>query len=98
MSSLITLQIPVNLSTVIKEWSQQAGCFTKETPKEKREIIYMFALMELFSMFARHHEEFNNGHFVRVYRFFKDAGFTKRLSKETDVYNRYMKLEHQEPD
>ena len=97
MSSLITLQIPVNLNEIIKEWSRQAGCFTKDIPVETREIKYMNALMELFSLFARHHEELNNGNFVRAYRFFKDAGFTKRLSVEADIANRYAKLEHQEP-
>jgi len=97
MSSLITLQIPVNLSEIIKEWSRQAGCFTKSTPTEKREIVYKNALMQLFSMFARHHSELNDGDFVRNYRFFKDAGFTKRLSREADIFNRYAKLEHKEP-
>ena len=97
MASLIILKIPVNLNEILKEWSRQAGCFSKEIPVETREIKYMNALMELFSLFARHHEELTNGDFVRIYRFFKDAGFTKRLSKEANISNRYAKLEHQEP-
>lgn len=95
---MISLQITLNLNEVLKEWSRQAGYFTKETPAEKREIIYMNALMELFSMFAKHHEELSDGDFIRSYRFFKDAGFTKRLSKETHIFNRFLKLEYQEPE
>lgn len=95
---MISLQITLDLNNVLKEWSRQAGCFTKEVPAEKREIVYMNALMELFSMFAKHHEELNNGDFIRAFRFFKDGGFTKRLSNETHVFNRFLKLENLEPE
>ena len=97
MSSLITLSIPVNLNEILKEWSKQAGCFSKDTLTETRQIKYMNALMELFSMFARHHEDLDDGDFIRIFRFFKDAGFTKRLSREANITNRCAKLEHKEP-
>ena len=53
--------------------------------------------MAVFSMFARHHTELSDGEFVRSFRFFKDAGFTKRLSLETSIAERYGKLERTEP-
>jgi hypothetical protein len=91
------LQIPVTLNDILKKWSHQAGCFEETVPRETRERAYLDALMALFSMFARHHAELEDGDFVRAFRFFKDAGYTKRLSTETSVAERYGKLERTEP-
>ena len=91
------LQIPVTLNDILKKWSHQAGCFDEGVPKETREKSYLNALMGVFSMFARHHTELEDGDFVRAFRFFKDAGFTKRLSLETHIAERYGKLERTEP-
>ena len=87
----------MTLQDILKKWSHQAGCFTDEVLKETREKIYLESLMAVFSMFARHHTELGDGEFVRAFRFFKDAGFTKRLSLETSVAERYGKLERTEP-
>jgi hypothetical protein len=93
----LELQIPVTLNDVLKKWSHQAGCFDVAVPKETREKAYLDSLMAVFSMFARHHTELEDGDFVRAFRFFKDAGFTKRLSLETHIAERYGKLERTEP-
>jgi hypothetical protein len=87
----------VTLQDIFKKWSHQAGYFDDSVPKETREKIYLDALMAIFSMFARHHTELNDGEFVRAFRFFKDAGFTKRLSLEASISERYGKLERTEP-
>jgi len=93
----VELSIPVTLQDILRKWSHQAGCFTGEVLKETREKIYLEALMAVFSMFARHHTELNDGEFVRSFRFFKDAGLTKRLSLESSIAERYGKLERIEP-
>jgi hypothetical protein len=87
----------VTLNDVLKKWSHQAGCFDGTIPKEIREKSYLDSLMAVFSMVARHHTELEDGEFVRAFRFFKDAGFTKRLSLETSIAERYGKLERTEP-
>lgn len=91
------LSIPMTLADILKKWSHQAGCFPETLPKEIREKAYMDSLLAVFSLLARHHMELPDGEFVRAFRFFKDAGFTKRLSVETSIAERYGKLERVEP-
>lgn len=94
---LVELSIPMTLADILKKWSHQAGCFPENLPKEIREKAYMDSLLAVFSLLARHHSELQDGEFVRAFRFFKDAGFTKRLSVETTIAERYGKLERAEP-
>ena len=97
LPKLVELSIPMTLADILKKWSHQAGCFPENLPKEIREKAYMDSLLAVFSLLARHHSELSDGEFVRAFRFFKDAGFTKRLSVETSIAERYGKLEQVEP-
>ena len=94
---ILDLQIPITLNDILKKWSHQAGCFEKSVTIEVREKKYMEALLALFSLFAKHHEEMSDGDFVRAFRFFKDSGIAKRLSSEAPIAGRYAKLELIEP-
>lgn len=92
---IIEIQIPITLKEVLKKWSLQVGTFKDETSPEEREKLYMNALMSLFVEFTLSHEKFSDENFVRIFRFFKDMGFSKRVSKEAPVYERYEKLDLQ---
>jgi len=94
----LILQIPIPLQDILKTWARQAGFFDKSVVPEVQEKKYLDALMELFCMFAKYHESLDESTFARVFRFFKDAGFTKRLNEEAAISKRYAKLDHIEPD
>lgn len=98
MPDILKLQLPISMQDVIRIWARQAGYFDKSVPLETQEKKYMNALMELFSMFAKHHGELDDSNFIRIFRFFKDSGFTKRLHPDTDIAKRSAKLEVSEPD
>jgi hypothetical protein len=94
----LVLQIPILLQDILKTWARQAGYFDKAIVPEIQEKKYLDALMELFCMMAKHHEEMDEATFARVFRFFKDTGFTKRLNDEAAISKRYIKLDRTEPD
>jgi len=94
----ILLQLPISIQDVLKMWARQAGNFDKVVPLETQEKKYMDALMELLGMLAKHHDELDDSNFARAFRFFRDAGLTKRLHGDTDISKRYSKLEGLEPD
>jgi hypothetical protein len=98
MSDILKLQLPISIQDVLKIWARQAGSFEKTISPETQEIKYMSALLELLGMLAKHHEEMNDSNFIRSFRFFKDAGLTKRLSADTTIFKRAAKLEGIEPD
>ena len=94
----ILLQLPISIQDVLKMWARQAGNFDKVVPLETQEKKYMDALMELLGTLAKHHDELDDSNFARAFRFFRDAGLTKRLHGDTDISKRYSKLEGLEPD
>ena len=94
----IEIKTSLSLSDIILQWCRQAGCFDASVPVEAREKKYTEALMGLLSLFAKHQEELDDGSFIRIFRFFKDTGLTKRLSPETLIHKRSIKLEHKEPE
>jgi len=98
MPDHISLQLMVTLQEVFKIWARQAGMFDSSIPLETREKKYMDALMTLFTMFANHHLEMDDSTFARVFRFFRDAGLTKRLNDQAPIYSRYQKIGNIEPD
>lgn len=98
MAESLKLTLPISIQEVLKIWARQAGNFEKTVPPEVQEIKYMNAMMELFGMLAKHHEEMNDSDFIRCFRFFRDAGFSKRLSADTSLAKRSSKLETLEPD
>jgi len=97
LPKLVELQIPVTLKDVLKKWSHQAGNFEDNVPTESREKLYINALMALFVQFSLSHDNYNDENFVRIFRFFKDAGFLKRVSEQSSIYERYKKLNFQIP-
>ena len=98
MPENLKLQLPISLQDILKIWGRQVGYFDKDVPPETQEIKYMNALMELFSLLAKYHEEIADHDFIRIFRFFKDAGFAKRLHPDTAIAKRAGKLENLEPD
>jgi hypothetical protein len=98
MPDHINLQLTVTLQEVLKIWSRQVGVFDPSVTSETREKKYTDALMSLFSMFANHHEEMDDSTFARVFRFFRDGGFTKRLNEQAPISIRYPKIGNAEPD
>jgi hypothetical protein len=98
MAEIIKLQLPISIQDVLKIWARQAGNFEKAIPAETQEKKYMDGIMELLQMFAKHHDEMDDSNFARAFRFFRDAGLTKRLHGDTDISKRYAKLEGLEPD
>jgi hypothetical protein len=98
MSEILKLNLPISIQDFLKIWARQAGNFEKTVLPEIQEKKYMDALMELFSMFAKHHVDMDDSNFARTFRFFRDAGFTKRLHNEAEISKRYSKLEGMEPD
>lgn len=95
---ILKLTLPVSIQDVIKLWARQAGSFDKAVPPETQEIKYVNALMEVFSMLAKHHEELDDSNFIRAFRFFRDTGFAKRLHGDTTMAKRASKLEGIEPE
>jgi hypothetical protein len=98
MSEILKLQLPISVQDILKIWARQAGFFEKGIPPEAQEIKYINAMMELLGMLAKHHEEMDDSNFIRAFRFFRDAGLTKRLHTDTDIFKRAAKLEGIEPD
>jgi hypothetical protein len=98
MPDHITLQLTVPLQEILKTWSRQVGVFESNVPAEIKEKKYMDSLMALFTMFANHHLEMDDSTFARVFRFFRDAGLTKRLNDQAPIYSRYQKIGNLEPD
>jgi hypothetical protein len=98
MADILKLQLPISIQDVLKIWARQAGTFEKNIPAETQEKKYMDGIMELLQMFAKHHDEMDDSNFARAFRFFRDAGFTKRLHGDTEVSKRYAKLDGIEPD
>jgi hypothetical protein len=98
MADNIKLTLPISIQDVLKLWARQAGSFDKTVPPEIQEKKYVDALMELFHMFAKHHEEMDDSNFIRSFRFFRDTGFAKRLHADTSLAKRASKLETLEPD
>jgi hypothetical protein len=98
MSDILKLQLPISVQDILKIWARQAGFFDKAVPPEAQEIKYMGAMMELLGMLAKHHDEMDDSNFIRAFRFFKDAGLTKRLNSDTPIFKRAAKLEGIEPD
>jgi len=94
---LVELSLPVALRDVLKKWSHNAGFFKKDVELEKREKLYMSAFTALFLEFSLSHDKYDDENFVRIFRFFKDAGFLKRVSEEASVCERYRALELQVP-
>ena len=92
------LILPISLQDVLRAWARKAGFFDKSVPLDIQEKKYIDALMGLFCMYAKHHEELDDATFARVFRFFKDAGLTKRLNDEAAISKRYTKLDRIEPD
>jgi hypothetical protein len=98
MAEIIKLQLPISIQDILKTWARQTGNFERTVPPETQEKKYMDGIMELLQMFAKHHDEMDDSNFARVFRFFRDAGLTKRLHGDTDISKRYVKLEGLEPD
>jgi hypothetical protein len=94
----LELVLPISLQDVLKAWARKAGFFDKSVPIDIQEKKYLDAIMGLFCMLAKHHEEMDDATFARAFRFFKDTGLTKRLSDEASISKRYAKLDHIEPD
>jgi len=94
----LKLTLPIAIQDIIKLWARQAGSFDKTVPPETQEIKYMNAMMEMFGMLAKHHDELDDSNFIRAFRFFRDTGFAKRLHGDTSMAKRASKLEGIEPD
>jgi len=98
MAETLEIKTDVPFDGIISQWCRQAGHFDKAISPEHREKKYNEALVGLFCMFSKHHEELDDGVFVRAFRFFSDAGITKRLGEESIACQRYRKLERKEPE
>ena len=97
--SSFNLQLTTTLEEIIRVWIRQASeTVDKNTIPEVKENKFMNALMELFSLFARHHEDIQDFDFIRIFQFFKDAGFARRLNSDTHIVQRIAKIEKQEQD
>lgn len=90
---LVELQVPITLRDVLKKWSHQAGEPKEFITKKEQETAYLGAINALFVEFSLNFEKYEDEEFVRILRFFRDAGFLKRVSEESAVFEQYKSLE-----